>query len=118
MSSMKGYPLVVLSACQTGLGKTFEVGTIGMDTAWYEAGASNVVMSLWRIEPQATKKLMVIFMENTKTMPVDKALQKAMQTLKTQGRYNNPALWSGFSILGLPELEWEKGAGEVWFHHQ
>jgi CHAT domain-containing protein len=115
MSSMKGHPLVVLSACQTGLGKTFEVGTIGMDTAWYEAGASNVVMSLWRIEPQATKQLMLIFMNNTKTMPVDIALQRAMQTLKRQD--DNPAQWSGFSILGLPELEWKKGAGEVWFHH-
>jgi len=101
MSSMKGQPLVVLSACQTGLGKTFEVGTIGMARAWYQAGASNVVMSLWRIESHATRQLMVGFMKNTKTMPADKALQKAMQALKK--KCNSPALWSGFSILGLPE---------------
>ncbi len=97
----KSNPLVVLSACQTGLGKTFEAGTVGMARAWYKAGASNVVMSLWRVDPTETKRLMTRFMEWTKTMPVDKALQSAMAEAK--GRNPDPALWAGFNILGLPD---------------
>ena len=39
-------PLVVMSACQTGLGKVFEGGTFGLVRAWYHVGASQIVMSL------------------------------------------------------------------------
>ena len=94
-------PLVVLSACQTGLGKTFEVGTIGMARSWHRAGASNVVMSLWRIQALPTMQLMTRFMELAKEKPTDRALQTAMGECQKQGL--DPALWAGFSILGLPD---------------
>ena len=39
-------PLVVMSACQTGLGKVFEGGTFGLARAWCHAGSSQIVTSL------------------------------------------------------------------------
>lgn len=95
-------PLVVMSACQTGLGKEFDVGTIGMTRAWHRAGASSVVMSLWSIDDAATRDLMVNFMQFAVQKPPDKALQAAMQA--TRKSYPNPALWAGFSVFGAPML--------------
>lgn len=95
-------PLVVMSACQTGLGKEFDVGTIGMSRAWHRAGASSVVMSLWSVDDTATRELMVNFMRLATHVPPDKALQAAMQA--TRKTYPNPALWAGFSVFGAPVL--------------
>jgi hypothetical protein len=94
-------PLVVLSACQSGLGKDFEVGTIGMTRAWHRAGASNVVMSLWSIYDFATPKLMIRFIRWAQKIPPDKALQKAM--LETRSDEPNLVLWSGFTVFGAPQ---------------
>jgi CHAT domain-containing protein len=95
-------PLVVMSACQTGLGKDFDVGTIGMARAWQRAGASSVVMSLWNVDDVATRDLMVNFMRLAAQKPPDKALQEAMQVTRKDN--SDPALWAGFSVFGLPEL--------------
>ena len=95
-------PLVVMSACQTGLGKDFDVGTIGMTRAWHRAGASSVVMSLWSVDDAATRKLMVNFIELAKEKPPDKALQEAMQA--TRKVHPDPTLWAGFSVFGVPEV--------------
>ncbi len=96
-------PLVVMSACQTGLGKDFDVGTIGMARAWLYAGASSVVMSLWNVDDAATRLLMTTFIRHAATKPPDKALQEAMN--ETRHKYpNDPALWAGFSVFGSPEL--------------
>ena len=101
--NLKGYrPLVVMSACQTGLGKDFDVGTIGMARAWQRAGASSVVMSLWNVDDTATRDLMVNFMRLATQKPPDKSLQEAMQV--TRKDHPDPALWAGFSVFGAPEL--------------
>lgn len=95
-------PLVVMSACQTALGKDFPAGTIGLARAWHWAGASNVLMSLWSVDDDATRDLMEDFSKNiAKGMPVDKALQSAMQI--TRGKYPDPSYWASFSIYGSPE---------------
>lgn len=99
----RGHPLVVLSACQTGLGKTFEVGTIGMSRAWVKAGAASVVMSLWRVDDLATKVLMTRFLALAASMPVDRALQRAM--LETRCEFPDVARWASFAVMGLPERE-------------
>ena len=97
-----GRPLVVLSACQTGLGKNFEVGTIGLARAWHEVGASNVVMSLWLVGDRQTKLLMTRFMEHARGTPPDKALQQAM----LERRREDPRVtaWASFAVFGAPEL--------------
>jgi CHAT domain-containing protein len=95
-------PLVVLSACQTGLGKTFEVGTIGIARAWHEVGASSVVMSLWLIGDMPTRHLMTSFMQKAQTQPPDEALRQAM----SERRAKDPriATWASFAVFGAPQL--------------
>jgi hypothetical protein len=93
-------PVVILSACETGAGRDFEVGTIGLARAWQRAGASAVVMSLWRIDDTATRELMVDLVQRLATAPPDRALQHAMRGARD--RRPDPALWAGFSVFGLP----------------
>jgi hypothetical protein len=94
-------PLVVMSACQTGLGKVFEGGTFGLVRAWYHVGASQIVMSLWNIDDNATKDLMLEFMRRLKAGAVTEfALREAM--LATRQKYADPALWASVALFGLP----------------
>ena len=97
------HPLVVMSACQTGKGKDFSVGTIGLARAWQWAGAAQVVVTLWSVDDTATQRLMTQFMKLVAGKdPVDKALQKAMQQFR--GDDSNPASWASFQLFGSPEL--------------
>lgn len=98
--ALKSHPLVVLSACQTGLGKEFDVGTIGMARAWQRAGASSVVMSLWNVDDLATQQLMTQFIRLLPQWPVDEALRLAMQQVRAVNPH--PAYWAGFSVFGAP----------------
>ncbi|NMG00676.1 CHAT domain-containing protein [Aromatoleum toluolicum] len=93
-------PLVVLSACQTGLGKTFDVGTIGLARAWQQAGAANVVMSLWLVGDRATQELMTRFMALARQLPPDKALREAM--LERRSAEPRPMAWASFAVFGGP----------------
>lgn len=99
---LQAKPLVVMSACQTALGKDFPSGTIGLARAWHWAGASNVVMSLWSVDDEATKELMEQFVDLVvKGQAVDKALQSAM--LKLKETYPSQSNWASFSVYGAPE---------------
>ena len=94
-------PLVVMSACQTGLGKVFEGGTFGLVRAWYHVGAPQIVMSLWNIDDNATKDLMLEFMRRLKAgAATEFALREAM--LATRQKYADPALWASVALFGLP----------------
>jgi CHAT domain-containing protein len=93
-------PLVVLSACQTALGKSFRVGTIGLARAWMLAGASSVVMSLWQVDDAATRALMTAFVEAARDLPPDVALRRAM--LASRARDPDPAHWASFAVYGVP----------------
>lgn len=94
-------PLVVLSACQTGLGKTFEVGTIGLARAWHEVGASSVVMSLWLVGDTPTRDLMTSFMQHAQAQPPDEALRQAM--LERRAKDSRIAAWASFAVFGAPQ---------------
>jgi hypothetical protein len=93
-------PLVVLSACQTALGKSFQGGTIGLARAWAHAGASSVVMSLWRVDDSATRALMTCFMRSAAKAPPDVALRRAMLALREEDP--DPAHWASFAVYGVP----------------
>jgi len=94
-------PLVVMSACQTGLGKVFEGGTFGLVRAWYHVGAPQIVMSLWNIDDNATKDLMLAFMRRLEAGAMTEfALREAMLT--TRQTYGDPALWASVALFGLP----------------
>ncbi|MEN8688843.1 MAG: CHAT domain-containing protein [Desulfobacterales bacterium] len=94
--------LAVMSACQTGLGKVFDVGNTGLARAWHSAGASNVIMSLWNVDDNATMLLMTRFVEFAKRKPPDIALQRAMQEIRKNSKYSRPAYWAGFNVFGAP----------------
>jgi len=98
--ALPGRPLVVMSACETGRGRNFGVGTIGLARSWQWAGASNVVMSLWRVDDAATRDLMVDFVRRVSMLPPDIALQRAMKRARRENP--NPALWAGFTVFGAP----------------
>lgn len=96
--------LVVLSACQTGLGKSLKGGTIGLTRAFQIAGASHVVMSLWSVDDLATAKLMSLFIEHLQKTELDympfEALRLAIIDFKKENP--DPSKWASFSIFGIP----------------
>ena len=94
-------PLVVMSACQTGLGKVFEGGTFGLVRAWYHVGASQIVMSLWNIDDTATKDLMLEFMRRAEGGRGHR-IRPAGGDARHRQKYADPALWASVALFGLP----------------
>jgi CHAT domain-containing protein len=98
--------LVVLSACQTGLGKTVRnEGVIGLTRGFMYAGASRVMASLWNVDDAATAELMSRFYQNLlreKRSPAA-SLRAAQISLAREKRWQNPYFWAAFSIQG----EWQ-----------
>jgi CHAT domain-containing protein/Flp pilus assembly protein TadD len=98
--------LVVLSACETGLGKQISgEGLIGMTRGFMYAGASRVVASLWNVSDVATAQLMGEFyraMEKDHQTPAA-ALRAAQLQMLKQKRWRSPYYWAAFQIQG----EWK-----------
>ena len=87
---LRGTELVVLSACETGLGQGYYgQGVMGLQRAFQAAGARAVVASLWKVDDAATTVLMEQFYTNlwSKKMPKLEALRQAQLTV-----LNNPGL--------------------------
>jgi CHAT domain-containing protein/Tfp pilus assembly protein PilF len=98
--------LVVLSACQTGLGKEVRgEGLVGLTRGFMYAGAKRVVASLWNVEDRATAEFMGEFykaMEQHGRRPAA-ALRDAQIAIWKQKRWSSPYYWAAFQIHG----EWE-----------
>jgi CHAT domain-containing protein len=92
--------VVVLSACQTGLGQQHEAGMIGLSRAFQIAGVPSVVMSLWSVDDAATAELMRHFLEYLSENPPDRALHRAM--LSTRQTFPKPSQWGAFAYFGWP----------------
>ena len=93
--------LVVLSACQTGLGKQMTgEGVMGMARAFMVAGASSVVVSLWSVADESTAMLMQHFYAHLVQEHRGKgeALQLAREELRE--RYPDPYFWAPFVLIG------------------
>jgi CHAT domain-containing protein len=94
--------LVVLSACQTGLAiETFNAGVIGLQQAFSNAGAKNLILSLWPVDDNATQLLMVKFYEywlpNATNENISVAFKKAQLDVKQ--KYPHPYYWGAFVLL-------------------
>lgn len=92
--------LAVLSACQSGLGKTHDGGVIGLARSFQKAGVPRVVMSLWNVSDAATLDLMESFNRHAMTQIPAQALRLAM--LETREKYPEPAFWAPFTLFGTP----------------
>ncbi len=95
--------LVVLSACQTALGKNVRgEGLIGLTRGFMYAGASSVVASLWKVDDEATAELMKQFYTNLlqKGMPPDAALRAAQDSIRQRPEWRSPYYWAAFTLQG------------------
>ncbi|MGH9843441.1 MAG: CHAT domain-containing protein [Blastocatellia bacterium] len=95
--------LVVLSACQTGLGQEIQgEGLIGLTRGFMHAGAPRVVASLWKVDDRASAELMKHFyreMLKEKQRPAA-ALRAAQVAMWKQRRWQSPFYWAAFTIQG------------------
>lgn len=92
--------LVVLSACETGLGKIENgEGVFGLQRSFMQAGARNVLISLWKVDDQATRDLMIRFYGYlSQGHSLHESLKKAQSDLAALT--SDPALWGGFVLVG------------------
>jgi CHAT domain-containing protein len=97
-STMTGASLVVLSACQTGLGRAHAGGVIGLARGFQLGGAIAVVMSLWNVDDEATRLLMTHFMRRVGHASPSQALREAMLSLRET--HPDPLLWGSFQVFG------------------
>lgn len=96
--------LVVLSACQTGLGKlTRAEGMMGLTRSFFQAGARRVASSLWNVDDRATADFMTWFYQgmNAPSAP-SAALREAKRKFLASASpvYRHPFFWAGFVISG------------------
>jgi CHAT domain-containing protein/tetratricopeptide (TPR) repeat protein len=99
---LTGTRLVVLSACQTGVGKvTNGDGVYGLRRALVIAGAESLVMSLWQVDDDATQALMTGFYQRLERgAGRGPALRDAQRALAADPRYAHPYYWAGFLPTG------------------
>jgi CHAT domain-containing protein/tetratricopeptide (TPR) repeat protein len=95
--------LVVLSACNTGLGKDVRgEGLVGLTRGFMYAGASSVVASLWKVDDAASAELMTHFYKAMfeDDLPPTAALRSAKETMWRQKHWRSPYYWSAFVLQG------------------
>jgi len=98
---LRNIDLVVLSACQTGLGEVSGEGVFGLQRGFKKAGAHSIVMSLWSVDDEATRILMEEFYKNlAQGESKQLSLTKAQHFLRTTySVYSSPYFWAAFIIL-------------------
>lgn len=94
--------LVVLSGCNTGLGKITGDGVIGLARAFIAAGASSVIVSLGYVPDEATAFLMTEFYRALQQNQ-DKAQSLRKATLVTMQKYPNHLDWGAFTLIGAAQ---------------
>ena len=105
--NLAGTELVVLSACETGLGVTRNgEGVFGLRRALQEAGAKAVLMSLWKVPDQETEELMKLFYEKWLSgKDKQKALREAQLEMRERVKARRdgddiPFYWGAFVLVG------------------
>ena len=99
MLNFSGLDLVVLSACQTGMGEIREDGVFGLQRGFKKAGASTLLMSLWSVSDRATQIMMTGFYGYLmKGHSRHDAFLKAQEDLRRQG-FTRPFYWASFIML-------------------
>jgi CHAT domain-containing protein len=95
--------LVVLSACQTGLGKDFRgEGLVGLTRGFMYAGSKSVIATLWKVDEEATTELMKHFYEGLfrQGLTPAAALRQAKIAIWKEPRWRSPFFWAAFELHG------------------
>lgn len=95
--------LVVLSACETGLGKDVKgEGLVGLTRGFMSAGSKSVVASLWKVDDRATAALMSNFYKFMLQdgMTPSAALRAAKLKVREEQAWRAPYFWAGFTLQG------------------
>lgn len=94
--------LVVLSACQSGLGDIYKDGVAGLQRGFKKSGATSLLVSLWKVDDFATKQLMEYFYRYVyKGYGYNTALKKAQKKLRQfdNCKYENYTYWAGWILI-------------------
>jgi CHAT domain-containing protein len=99
-----GAPLVMLSACETGLGKEKRgEGVMGLTRAFLYAGAPTVGVSLWSVADKSTAELMTEFYKRlfaSETASASASLREAQLAMINGKKYSAPFYWAPFVLVG------------------
>ena len=99
---LRGTDLLVLSACQTGLGEVSGEGVFGLQRGFKKAGVNTILMSLWQVDDEATSLLMTSFYKELakgrSKSDALKAAQKAVKNYKDKD-FSSPYYWAAFILL-------------------
>ena len=101
--------LVVLSACETAVGKVYRAeGVVGFTRAFLSAGAPRVIVSLWKVDDAATNALMTRLYElwnpdEGEPMELAAALRAAQEHVRSQPRWSAPHYWAAWQLWGLAD---------------
>ncbi len=113
--------LVVLSACNTGIGKVNKgEGILSLGNAFQYAGAESLLLSRWEISDDATPEVMRLFYTNIKKgMNKSKALQQAKITFlnSSDAFTSKPFYWGSFYILGTTDpIELNSTGSNIYYY--
>jgi CHAT domain-containing protein len=101
--NLDGVQLVVLSACETALGKAESgEGVIGLVRAFQVAGAERVIASLWPVDDAATRALMCRFyaVRNPEGTNDAEALATAQAHVRSREKWRDPRFWAAWMLWG------------------
>ena len=98
---LRNTQIAVLSACDTALGEVTKDGISGLQRGFKQAGTKSLLMSLWKVDDEATCKLMTEFYSNwiAKKMMKHDALEAAKKVVRETNVWENPKYWAAFILL-------------------
>ena len=105
--NLENVDLAVLSACETGLGQVTGDGVFGLQRGFKKAGVNSILMSLWKVDDDATCRLITEFYRHwlgdsaAGIAASDKhsALERAKQIVRETPGWENPRYWAAFILL-------------------
>lgn len=99
MLDLRGLEMIVLSACQTGVGEIKEDGVFGLQRGFKKAGAKTLLMSLWSVDDRATQEMMTNFYSFLmQGVSRHEAFKLAQNKIREEG-FSSPFYWASFIML-------------------